>query len=291
MLRRLWETIFGAPTGSSWIDLDEKMRASLKLWGVISVIVLLFIILLSLYFYIQLPPVKNLVDRIVGDILKSIQTRGEIPKWIITVGGLYFSALTIVTSLFFWALIDLGKMHYKLDRLTFRLIPSVQQHILSKTREALGCPPNGTQCKIKMFTDDATGKRRFMNDVFYHFANAEMVGQHNQKDKRKQVFGVWTQYYLFNYMVIVLLLICLWIAFLVIIKHLLTGWPNLILPALFGVIVYCYIRRGLTFRRSVLELAEDQVRAFNRFARQELVNQARFVVNDLGGCRDKRCPL
>ncbi len=287
MLSKLWEMIFGAPTGSSWIDLDERMRAKLKFSGVISFIVLVVIVLLSLYYYIQLPPLKALVDKLIGDIATSIKTREEIPKWIITVGTFFFSIMLIVTSVFFWALIDLGKVHYKLDRLTFHIIGFVQQHILLMTREALGCP-DSTECRTKALAADLTGRRRFMNDFFYHFANMDAVGAHNQKDKRRQVFLEWTKYYMFNYASIICLLILLWITFLVVIKASSVRWLGLIPGVSFVVVVCFWVQRGLAFKRSLLELAADQIRAFDRFARGDFITQARSVI---GSCGEGRCPL
>jgi hypothetical protein len=289
MLKLLLETLFGPPTGASWIDLDERMRAKLKVLGALSVVVLVAVVILSSYFYLQLPQVKAVIDKILGQIGKAIEKGEEIPKWIITVGTVYFALLFGVSLVFFWILIDLAKMHYKIDRLTFNLIGYVQGRIFDVSRAVMGCP-DSPECKIGQLGRDKLGRRQFMTTVFYHFANADMVGAHNQKDKRRQVFSVWTQYYAFNYLLIVVLLIALWLVFLVLINGGLIRWKwwNIGWVVPIGLVVFGWVRKGRAFRAATLELAQDQVEAFHRFDASGFVSQVRSVVKS---CAEKRCPL
>lgn len=289
MLKLLLETLFGPPTGASWIDLDDRMRAKLKFLGALSVVVLVAVIILSSYLYLQLPPVKAVMDKILGQIGEAIEKGEEIPKWIITIGTVYFVLVFGVSLLFFWILIDLAKMHYKIDRLTFNVIGHVQGRIFDISRSMIGCP-DGAECKIGRLGRDRLGQRQFMTTVFYHFANADMVGTHNQKDKRRQVFSVWTQYYAFNYLVIVLLLIALWLVFVILINGALIRWQwwntGWVVPL--GLIVFGWVRKERAFRAAALDLAQDQVDAFYRFDKSGFVSQARSVVKS---CAEERCPL
>lgn len=285
MLKLIWDAVIGTKDGTGWIDLDDRMRAKLKLCGVFSVFVLLSVIFISCYFYLQLPPVKELVDKLLGEVKQSIHDKREIPKYILTIGTGYFTALGIVSLLFFWALIDFGQMHYKLDRLSYRILPAVQREIINLTCEALACP-NTQECRLKMMTLNRKGLRKFMNDLFYYFANRDEVGDHNQKDKRRQVFAVWGKYYVFNYTMVILALIALWASFLAFIRE--NHVFDYCALTVFVVVVFWSIRRRRTFKDSILELAGDQVRAFRRFAARDFTDRAKDLV---ALCNDPGCPL
>lgn len=287
MLKVIWDLVFGTTKveGYSWIDLDNEMRRKLKTAAVVSVLILFFIILASLYFYLKLPPLSNLVAKISGNISESVQKKGEIPSWIIWTGTFFFSVLLIITILFAWALVDFGKMHRKIDRLTFHLTPAVGKHIVGQIRKCLRCP-DSDQCALKLRAKERGGMRVIMTNVFYHFANADMVGEFNQKEKRRQVFSVWTHYYLSNFVFIILTLITLWFVFLTFIRT--RWWVSLIVFMLALLIIISWIRKGRKYKQSVEELAEDQIGAWCRFEQSKLTAQAKSIITV---CKEDRCPL
>ena len=140
MFDKLLEAIFGIGDGTSWLNLDNRMRGHLRFWGAVSVMVLVVLIGSSLYFYAEWTPLKGLIDSLWGDVQKSLQTTGDIPKWVPWAGATWFAVLTVLSLMFFYFLIDFGKMHYKIDSITCRVIPKVQGYIRFALLENLGCP-------------------------------------------------------------------------------------------------------------------------------------------------------
>lgn len=277
--------LFTPGDSSSWVHLDERMRFRLRLWGVVSVFCMCALVVGSLYTYSRWPPIRAFLDSIMRDVQSSVKTQQKIPEWVVTVSGIWVSILVVVSSFFFWLLVDLGKMHYRLDRATFRLIRAVTNHIRSTMLERLGCPQT-TDCFLRQLTETRAGVRQFMTDVFYHFANADAVGTHNQKDKRQQVFNLWTDYYVFNYIMLIAVLMWLWVCLLVLIK--VASWPALSLVIPTVVIGWIWRSRGVSARAKVIELAGDQIRAFFLHATQDVQAQAGSLVT---ACAADQCRL
>jgi hypothetical protein len=125
MFAKLLEAMFGIGSGTSWLDLDERMKGQLRFWGIIAVLVLVLLILSSLYFYVEWTPLKELVDAVLGDVRKSIKDKDAMPPWVLWAGGTWFAVLVVASLIFFYFLFSFGKMHYKIDRVTFRAIPEV----------------------------------------------------------------------------------------------------------------------------------------------------------------------
>jgi hypothetical protein len=267
------------------VDLDDRMRGQLRFWGVVSVFVLLGLIVSSLYFYIQWQPVTTFIDAVLRNVHKSIEEKGEIPKWVVTVGIVWFTVLFVVSLFFFYFLIDFGKAHYKIDRVTLRIIPHVGNYIKNALLERLECPAT-SECALFEFSRTPSGSRRFMNELFYHFANRDSVGTHNQLDKRREVFGFWTKYYVFNYVMLICLLCWLWICFLALIRSRLWAFGVLVL----GVIPYVFFWRwrGHYYKQGAIDLASDQVNAFFNQAKPEIVAQAAALIKR---CGFGNCPV
>lgn len=285
-LKDIFEAISGVPSDKySWIDLDDAMRGRLKRAAGVAVLLLLAIILLSLYFYLQLPPLRDLVARLSGNVEESIRQSGEIPSWILWTGGTFFAILLAVTGVFAWALIDFGRMHRNIDRITFRLVSNAQKQILRKTIEILRCPED-SKCQLRLKQKSAASMRSFMNDFFYFFANAEKVGEFNQEEKRRIVFSVWTHYYISNFVFIYLLLFLLWFVFITFISN--NWWPSLSFVILSVLVIFWWRWRGRRYRREVERLTEEQLVAFHRYAREKFKEQAK---NTFTVCEVPKCPL
>jgi hypothetical protein len=284
MFSKFIEAIFGIQDGKSWIDLDDRMRGQLRFWGASSVFVLVFLVLSSLYFYLQWPPVKQIVDQLWGNVQKSVADKGEIPAWIITVGTAWLVATFVLSLFFFYLLIDLAKVHYKIDAVTFRIIPKVNEYIRSTMLARLACPV--ADCALRQLVLTPSGTRRFRDVVFYHFANQDQIGAHNQADKRRQVFGFWTQYYVFNYIMVIVLLCWLWLCFLALMN--VSTTMTTILVVLTAVIVVLWRSRGRKYRQGALDLAADQIDAFFNHARPQVVTQAASLVSQ---CTNRSCQV
>lgn len=287
MLQVVWETVFGStqPADYSWLSLDDQMRKKLRVAAIVLIFALLLIIALSLYFYFQLPPIRNLVTAIISDVSQSIEEKGAIPQWLTWVGSCFFILLLGLTSILAWTLVDLGRMHRKIDRITFRAVTKVTDAIVTETRSVLNCV-NSEQCAIQDGTYDRTGRRPFMTHVFYWFANKDMVGSHEQKDMRRQVFALWSHYYIANFIFITSLLITLWFLFLVLINAL---WLlSVVIGAAATIMTAFWIWKGCSYRKSAVELASHQVRVFHREEPAEFKQQAKAFVNI---CGSNRCPL
>lgn len=290
MFSKLFEAIFGLQDGKSWIDLDDRMRGQLRFWGATSVFVLIVLVVSSLYFYIQWPPVKQLVDSIWSDVQKSVADKGEIPAWIISVGTLWLTVTFALSLFFFYLLIDLAKVHYKIDGATLRIIPRVNENIRSTLFDRLSCPAEN--CALRQFVKTSAGARQFRDVVFYHFANQDQIGTHNQADKRRQVFGFWTQYYVFNYIMVITLLCWLWICFLALINA--PTWVASSLILLTALIFTFWWWRGRKYYTTgALELATDQIDAFFTHCKSQVIAQAASLVSQCGSdvCKVKPNPL
>lgn len=285
MLDRLFEAIFGIRDGTSWLDLDDRMKGQLRFWGAMSVIALLVLIVSSLYFYVQWVPVKAWIDSVLSDVQQSVKTKGEIPSWVVWVGGVWLMFLMPLSLLFFYFLVDLGKMHYKIDSVTFRAIPTVQKYIKFALIQNPGCP-NSNDCALRTLAASRSGSRRLMTDVFYFFTNQDQVGAFNQKDKRRQVFAYWTKYYVFNYIMVIASLAWLWFSFLMLVRT--SIWISVALLAIAVPLVVFWHWQGIQYRKGVIELAADQIRAFHQHARKQVNEQLHKTV---GSCSSSGCPF
>jgi len=284
VLAKLLEAIFGIREGKSWIDLDDRMRGQLRFWGAMSVLALLVLIISSLYFYVQWPPLRTLVDSMWKDVQESVEEKGEIPKWIVRVGGWCVAGIFMAALIRFYFLVNFGKLHYRIDSLTLRIIPRVNQYIRFAMLTRLGCPPN-PDCALHRFVQTRAGARQFMNEVFYHFANRDTVGSHNQADKRRQVFAFWTKYYVFNYVMVIVLLAWLWMCFVVLIKA--SAWIACLLIIAATPILALWWWRGRYYRQGAVDLAADQINAFVSHANEQVVAQAAGLIAhcSYGACR------
>lgn len=262
------------------------MKQRLRTAAAFALLVLLAVIVGSVYFFFQAPPLEALVDSISADVAESIDSKGEIPKWLLWAGGIFFSALLAITALFAWAIVDLTRVHYKIDSITFRLKRKVSMHISSSIADQLHCPAN-TDCATRKTASSGKTRSRFLNEAFYHFANQDSVGGYNQKDKRRHVFRIWNGYYMSNFIHFILLLMVLWATFIVAIR---SGWPLILLPlALLALVVGSWWRSGARrYRHTVLELADEQIRAFIRHNPSEFRKQ---VAATTPICTVDRCPI
>ena len=125
-----------------------------------------------------------------------------------------------------------------------------------------------------------------MNDVFYYFANKDVVGAFNQKDKRGQVFVHWTKYYVFNFVMVIATLVWLWLCFLMFIRT--SVWISAGLVLLIVPMVLFWRWRGDQYRRELLELAGDQIRTFFQEVPAEVKEQAGKLVKT---CSVGECPF
>ncbi len=283
MFGKLLEAIFGIREGTSWIDLDDRMRGQLRFWGVVSVFGLLFLIVFSLW-YVQWLPIHQFVDFIWKDVKRSVLEKGEIPKWLITVVPAFFVVTVFLSLVFFYFLFSFAKMHYKIDAVTLRVIPKVGRHIQSLILTRFQCPA-GSDCSLYQLLKTRRGRRQFMKTVFYQFANRDSVGSHNQAEKRRQVFSFWTKYYVFNYVMVVSLLVWLWLSFVALIK---TQAVLVCVVSGIGILVLVgwWWKRGRYYKQGALELAEDQVNAFLSNAYAEVIQQARSLI---ASCSSPAC--
>ncbi len=284
MLEMLLGAIFGIPDRVSWVDLDEGMRRRLRFWGVISVFVLIVLVMSSLYFYLRWPPVRILVDPLWKNVRASVVEKGDIPGWVVNVGSLWAGGTFVLSLFFFYFLVDLGKIHYKIDRVSLSIIPEVNRLIQSSMLNRLACPVRDG-CALRRYVQTRSGERQFREVVFYYFANQDTVGSYNQRDKRRQVFGFWTQYYVFNYVMVIVLLCWLWICFLALLKA--PTWITCALAATSILILVFWWWRGREYRRGAFELATDQVDAFCTHANENVAAQAATLVAYCGhpGCK------
>ena len=279
------ETIFSVQNGSAWLDLDEKMKFKLRFWGASSIVTLLIIILFSIYSYAMWFPVKSIIDSIWIDIKESVQEKDEIPGYIITVGTLLFIIAFIFSSIFFYFLVDFAKIHYKIDKITFRIIPKIGEHIRSEILTKLDCCDKN-QCELIALNNTKSGKRKILDAIFYHFANMDLVGTHNQKDKRKQVFSFYTQYYVFNYIMLILFILLLWFCFLSIMY-----WPvlwSVILILVAFITLFFWYFQGKKYRNRAFELADDQISSFFFQSKQTVYEQAASLVDN---CNNPNCKV
>lgn len=290
MFTKLLEAVFGIRDGVSWIDLDDRMRGQLRFWGVISVFVLILLVVSSLYFYVQWPPVRTVVDSVWKDVQKSVAEKGEIPKWVITVGSLWFTTTLVLSLIFFYFLVDFSKVHYKIDAATLRIIPKVNRDIRFAILAGLSCPRT-SECALHQLMQTRAGVRQFMNTLFYHFANQDTIGSHNQKDKRRQVFAFWTKYYVFNYVMVISFLVWLWVCFVTLMKA--PTWVACALAVATGPFVAFWWWRGRRYKQSATDFAIDQVNAFFTHAKDQVVAQAASLIShcDCPECQVKRSPL
>ena len=290
MFDKLLEAIFGIHDGESWIDLDDRLRGQLRFWGAVSVFILLALVVSSLYFYVQWPPVKTLIDSVWHGVQTSVKDKGEIPKWVVTVGGVLFVGTFILSLIFFYFLVNFGKVHYKIDSITLRIIPKVNHYIRFAILQHLACP-EAPECALYQFVQTRTGARQFKNEVFYHFANQDTVGTHNQTDKRRQVFLFWTKYYVFNYVMVIVLLAWLWICFVALIKA--PTWSACLLVGVAIVIPAFWGWRGRYYKQGALDFAADQINSFFNHANNEVLAQAASLIPHCTypACHVKHSPL
>ena len=205
----------------------------------------------SLYFYLRWPPVRILVDPLWKNVRASVVEKGDIPGWVVNVGSLWAGGTFVLSLVFFYFLVDLGKIHYKIDRVSLSIIPEVNRLIQSSMLNRLACPVRDG-CALRRYVQTRSGERQFREVVFYYFANQDTVGSYNQRDKRRQVFGFWTQYYVFNYVMVIVLLCWLWICFLALLKA--PTWITSGSAATSILILVFWWWRGREYRRGALEL-------------------------------------
>ena len=179
----------------------------------------------------------------------------------------------LCSSSIFWLI--LGRIHYKIDRVSLSIIPEVNRLIQSSMLNRLACPVRDG-CALRRYVQTRSGERQLREVVFYYFANQDTVGSYNQRDKRRQVFGFWTQYYVFNYVMVIVLLCWLWICFLALLKA--PTWITCALAATSILILVFWWWRGREYRRGAFELATDQVDAFCTHANENVAALAATLV-------------
>lgn len=286
MFEKLAEAIFGWGDGTSWLDLDTKMKGSLRVWGTVCVLALLAIALITLYAYIKWPPLREAVDPVVATMAAATQGKESFPLWLGTLATVGFSALVILTMGLMFILIDFGKLHYRLDSVTCRLQPTVRRSILSHVLTHLECP-GGPGCALRKRLSEPGAEGQFLNDVFYYFANQDSVGSYNQKDKRRQAFGFWNKYYVFNFFLVVVTLSLAWFVLLAAIVDK-SKIGAAIVSALLLLEISFWIWRGRRYRRDARQLAVDQIREFIAHDRTAVHGRVRLFA---GPCLALQCPL
>ena len=268
--------------GTSWIDLDKQMRKRVRLWGLTSILLLAVLILLSLYL-VGFTPIQSFTIKIKTFLTQSSQPSGKMPEWIPYLATTIAIIPVLVAIFFLTLLIDFGNIHYTLDRKTFGVIQSVDLLMRSFTLQMLGCPDT-SPCALVDLLNTVEGKRNFRDIVFYHFANQDMIGTHNQADKRRQVFDTWTQYYLVNQTMSFLLAAWLWFAsFFVIVGPL---WISIPTVCLLYPIIFRWRTFGHNFQVEAETNMRQQISAFFLHANAEVFTQAASLIPT---CTNPRC--
>ncbi|WP_372948504.1 hypothetical protein [Mariniphaga sp.] len=285
-IKYIFSSLMPSKDDGSYIELDKNMKSQMKLFGIISLFIFIIIVGITIYFYLKTPIVVNIINRTKDIIVDEIIESGDFPQWIIKIFLLSIFIIIVFTLVFFYFLIDLSKVHYKLDKITFKVIKKLNLTLYQKTIEYLNCT-NHTSCIIRNKLNDAVYQRKFRNDFFYFFTNKDEIGAFNQKDKRRHVFKEWSKYYTFNFVFIFLILISLWIGYLIIILNPNNlGWKIPIYIFSLVIIIYKYKKIGSKYRTLLIDLAIDQLNIIFTEVRNDAFRKLKDV---FGNCFENGC--
>lgn len=263
-----------SPNSASWLDLDDSMRFSIKTMNTILIIALIIVVLL---------PVILISEPVfVSKILDYLFKHKDLPSW-----PFYFIFIFLIYPIykFISLFIDIAKMHYKLDHFTFNIIDTVHNKIIQTIISLINCPRE-TKCRLTNIINDKKLFRQFMSDVFYHFANKDNIGNHNQAEKRRHVFRVWTGYYTTNNFFVILIMSTLLLLFMLFFLKVYLG--VLILFAIEIIFIFIYRQMGIKYKQLLPDLAEEQLRAFSRHDNTQFISQIKSVITS---CGVSKCPL
>lgn len=288
LLQYFLSTLNPSKDDGSYIELDTSMKKRLKTGGIISMVFFLLIVAFTLYFYFKWEPIRQLTDDLKSTIIDTINKTGDFPKWLIRVVS-YMLVIAIILSLIFsYLLINLAKLHYRLDSITFRVIKKINLRLQEATLEHLACT-NKAHCTINNKLKTQGFSQRFRDDFFYFFTDQDNIGSFNQKDKRRQVFAEWTKYYIFNFSFTALNLSFLWIGSLLIIK---LSIPFLFALALYigvlAILFFLYIRIGKQYRTKLIDLGIQQINVIFSEIPGQAITRLKSV---FGSCFENSCKL
>lgn len=274
---------------SSWVDLDRVMRARLKRTVLPLSVVALIFTLLSVYVVLVHSElgvaIRGSISLSVSwDTLRENVGRLRLGQILLTLVLLGLVALVFIFGFLFF---DVAKAHYRLDRLTFRLLKKTDRAITRAAKNACGCQ-RAPECALDKLLANVGGRIRFKRQWFYQFANENRVGGFNQEDIRKSVFDVWGNYYVFNsVMATICLLLVSAAVFAASIVGALTWWAALFfLPAIVQVGVWWLM--GRAFQPKVTLLATEQIEGWCGSAADDVLSRLRSIS---GRCEVFACRL
>lgn len=276
----LLAAVFEAPQGTSWKDLDRLMRVRIKRVLYAATTVFLLLTLLAVYLLFLAPELE-----FPADILTAAQT--FISGGSALTKGLGGLVLAVVLYLYGRVVVDLGRAHYRLDKRTFKLLSAVNDQIAESTKEATGCA-DVDGCSLDAFRSQANGQRRLIREVFYKYANRDNIGDWDQAEKRRDVFDKWAEYYMSNILMFILAVFVITAGCVAVIGEVTTGWWNVLWLIAIGGVGRWWVTVGDRFRPILLELAEEQVRAFHRHTQSDFSDDVRTLI---GGCSERECNL
>lgn len=272
----------------SYIELDSSMKKKLKLGAIISVVFFFFIVTLTLYFYFKWEPIRQLTDNLKTTIIDTVDKTGDFPKWFFKVVTIMLILTFGLSLIFSYLLIDLAKLHYRLDGLTFRAIKKINIELQQSTLNHLKCNDKAN-CNLKNKLKKRQFSRRFSYEFFYFFTNQDKIGSYNQKDKRREVFNEWSKYYIINFSFISIILCYLWSSSLLLIKLSLPFIISLvILLGILSLIVFWYIKIGKKYREKLIEIGVHQINIIFSEVPGDATKRLKSVFGD---CFENDCKL